>query len=158
MSNFLRWMKGKKYWTIVNWEGFKKEDKDLFKCPLCKSDNLKWDMDFNEEQKRFIDHDWRCLNCAENIRFNQLSEKTQKFIKNLVLRDLNGLYNNPVRMIVKFKKGKEVNLSKIGFRIDTESATFICGSCKKKNNFKVLDKEKHIFQCLNCGLYNLLME
>ena len=161
MSIYLYWNKKIQDWNIINLKKFGKKFKDFYKCPHCNADDLDFTLYYREDLKKFKSKDWICHKCAKKISLKALSEETKDFINNLVLKELDLIYNNPVKIFVKNKKGKEVDFKvlgpQIGIKSETESVDYICGSCKKKNQFNVQDKSKNIYQCLNCGYYNILI-
>jgi len=160
MSTYLSWNKKIQDWNLINLKKYKKKFKDFWECPHCNSNNLDFTLYYREDLKKFKSKDWICHECTRKINLNALSEETKNFINNLVLKELDLIYNNPVKIIVKNKKGKEVDLKvlgpQIGIKSGTESIDYICGICKNKNQFNVQDESKNIFQCLNCDFYNTI--
>ena len=160
MSTYLQWNEKTQDWNLINLKKFKKISKDFYKCPHCNGGDLDFTLYFREDLKKFKTKDWICHDCGKKINLKALSEKTKDVINNLVLKELDLIYNNPIKLIVKNKKGIEVDVKvlgpQIGIKSQTESVDIICGNCTHKNHFKVQEKTKNIYQCLNCGFYNVL--
>ena len=160
MSEFLIWNKKEQDWNFQADKKHYKRDSNFYKCYYCGSNHISFKQNFNEESGKFETKDWRCSECAKTLNFEKFSKLTRDFINNFVLNDLNFLYDNPVKMIVKVKKGTEIDLKilgpKVGIKSDSEHISYKCGKCKNKNQFSTKNDQKNIYQCLSCGFYNIL--
>jgi len=160
MSEFLTWNKKNQDWYFHTKKKHFKKDSNFYKCYYCGGHNINFKQNINEETGQFETKDWRCMECAKELKFEKFSKFTRDYINNIVLSDLNSIYENPVKMIVKVKKGKEVDLKilgpEVGIKSKSEHISYICGKCKNKNQFIIQNEQKNIYQCLNCGFYNIL--
>ncbi len=161
MTECLTWNKKDQDWNFILDKKYIKKDSNFYKCHYCGSNHINFKQYFNEESGKFETKDWRCMECAKELQFEKLSKFTRDFINNLVLSDLNNIYDNPVKLIVKVKKGTEVGLKilgpEVGIKSDSEHVSYKCGKCKNKNQFTLQNEQKNIYQCLNCGFYNILI-
>lgn len=154
------WDKKDQAWHDSEKKKFRKQDKDFMRCPYCHKDDYAFFFDINKDTDKFELKEWVCGNCAKKVNFEDLSELTLDYIKNIYLMEVNIVYENPVKMIIKTKKGKEIDFKilgpQVGLKSGTESINYICGNCKNKNQFTIVNKEKSVYQCKNCGNYNIL--
>ncbi len=157
MSEFLKWNKKEHDWDI---QKRSKRDDKFFKCYYCGKGNTKFDQKFNGETGQFESKDWRCLECSKALKFEKLSKVTRNFITNVFLKELNFILDNPVKMLIKVKKGTEVDLKmlgpEVGIKSKSEHISYICGKCKNKNQFVIKNYQRKLYQCSNCGFFNIL--
>ena len=86
----------------------------------------------------------------EKMTINEKAEKAEK----------EGIYR--LHVIWKGKKdNKSISFGIDRFSVGTEfggeereEVTIKCGKCGKADKFKIIDKENHLFQCINCGSFN----
>ena len=160
MPEFLTWNKKDQDWNILINKKYSKKDSNFYKCYYCSNIYLDFKLNFNEETGQFESKNWRCLECAKELKFERFSKFTRDFINNLVLNELNFIHDNPVKMLIKVKKGTEVYLKmfgpEVGVKSKSEHISYICGKCKNKNQFSIKNDQRKTYQCLNCGFFNIL--
>jgi len=137
---------------------------EFLMCPHCLKDNseittfLSYSYGIDYDEGKVYVKDFVCDTCLKNINFKDLTEITQNYYNNVFLRDLNVVYNNRVKMIIKNKKGKTIKAGafkvKVGLNFNSETTTYICGNCKNKNSFNPMTEG--IYLCKECGYVNIL--
>ena len=98
MSEFLTWNKKDQDWNFQSEKKHFKRDSNFYKCYYCGTNKINFKQNFNEESGKFETKEWRCLECAKELKFEKFSKFTRDYINNIILSDLNFIYENPVKL------------------------------------------------------------